>query len=220
MKEPFDLNTAKFGDSYLNTESGNILRYVGKAPLKRDGEPLLAFQKPNNGYLVGVKLSSAKAYLVRQTPQPEVEVQQPQKRSKTMDKNIAAILRDDTYTVDVNMPDGKNLTYVTNLPVKVGDLVVLPTNSGQYAVRPVAAVHDELRIEPNSEIEYKWIVQVLDLTEYNTNLEKNALIEKTMSSTYQKTARAAFRQSALACASDEDRVKLEAILSSQPKLGA
>ncbi len=111
---------------------------------------------------------------------------------------------------------------MTNLPVKVNDLVVVHSGvEERFAVLTVASIHDDLRIEPNSEIQYKWVVQVVDMTNHNINLEKNALIEKTMAATYQKTARAAFRQSALACASDEDRAKLEAILSStQPRLGA
>lgn len=138
-----------------------------------------------------------------------------------MDQNIAAILRDDTTTVEVTVPSGKLFTYVTNLQLKVNDLVVVPFGAeDRLTVLPVAVVHDELRIEPNSEIQYKWVIQVVDVTEHHINLEKNALIEKTMSTTYQKTARAAFRQSALQCASDEDRAKLEAILSStQPRLG-
>jgi len=51
-----------------------------------------------------------------------------------MDKNIAAILREDTKTCRVVFKDGGNTsseyTYITHLDVKEDDYVVVPTGSG------------------------------------------------------------------------------------------
>lgn len=213
------------GEKYLDILRDTRLYFVGEMPVRRSSIKMYAFQRPSNSALQSLSEEHVINNIVAvdaaaQTSKTVVE--QPVKRSKTMDQNIAAILRDDTTTVEVSFTDGKLYTYVTNLQIKVGDLVVVPSGrEDRLIVLPVAQVHDELRIEPNSETQYKWVIQVVDMTEYNVNLEKNALIEKSMSATYQKTARAAFRQSALQCASDEDRAKLEAILSSlQPRLGA
>lgn len=211
------------GEKYIDEDRQCRLYFVGKMPLRRDGVQMYAFQKNSNTTLQSIGEANVISSIVPAFRQDsEMSLEQTTKRSKTMDQNIAAILRDDTTTVEVAAHNGKRYTYVTNLPVKVNDLVVVPSGAeDRLAVLPVASVHDDLRIEPNSEIQYKWVVQVVDMTNHNINLEKNALIEKTMATTYQKTARAAFRQSALACASDEDRAKLEAILSStQPRLGA
>lgn len=209
------------GAKYRDEDRQCHLYFVGKMPLRRDGVQMYAFQKHRSTTLQSIGEAAVINSVEPVAKQDsEMSFEQTTKRSKTMDQNIAAILRDDTTTIEVSMPNGVNLTYVTDLQVKVGDLVVLPTNSGQYAVRPVVGVHDELQVEPNSEIEYRWVVQVLDLSQYNINLEKNALIKKSMATTYRKTARSAFRQSALACASDEDRAKLESILgAAQSRLG-
>jgi hypothetical protein len=49
-----------------------------------------------------------------------------------MDKNIAAILREDAKTCSVKFPgdngiaSGSSYTYVTHFPLEVGDLVVIP----------------------------------------------------------------------------------------------
>lgn len=211
------------GEKYIDEGRQCRLYFVGIMPLRRDGVQMYAFQRHSNTAQQSLTEEHVINHIVPAAVQniKDPSLEQPIKRSKTMDQNIAAILRDDTTTVDVASPNGTLYIYVTNLQIKVGDLVVVPFGAeNRLIVLPVAAVHDELRIEPNSETQYKWVIQVVDMTEHNINLEKNALIEKTMASTYQKTARAAFRQSALQCASDEDRAKLEAILSSQPRLGA
>lgn len=208
------------GKEYLDLRAGCKLIFVSPLPLRRDGEVVYSFQRLSTTSQATLR----EEYIVNNlSPIDPPQIPSTMlKRSKTMDQNIAAILRDDTTTIEVSVSSGGYYTYVTNLPVKLGDLVVVPMGTNdEFKVCPVVKVHDELRIEPNSEIQYKWVVQVVDLTDYHTNLEKNGLIERTMATTYQKTARAAFRQSALQCASDEDRAKLEAILSTtQPRLGS
>ena len=212
------------GERYTDNQLECQLYFVGKMPRLRNNVQMYAFQRYSNTAQQSLTEEHVINHMVPAAAQgiKDPSLEQSIKRSKTMDQNIAAILREDTTTVEVAAPSGKLFTYVTNLQLKVNDMVVVPFGTeDRLTVVPVASVHDELRIEPNSEIQYKWVVQVVDMTEYNVNLEKNALIEKTMSTTYQKTARAAFRQSTLQCVSDEDRAKLEAILSSaQPRLGA
>lgn len=59
----------------------------------------------------------------------------------------------------------KGYHYKTNLNLEVGDLVIVKTPS-EYKVVEVFQIGCEVD-EENSDIEYKWIVQKLDLTNYH-----------------------------------------------------
>jgi hypothetical protein len=114
-----------------------------------------------------------------------------------MDKNIAAILREDTKTCKVVFKDGGNTsseyTYITHLDVKVDDWVVVQTgNNATLKVAQIAGVDDDLEIEPNSDMKFKWIIDVIDLETARANLARNQEIEKMLASTYRTHARQAY----------------------------
>jgi hypothetical protein len=133
-----------------------------------------------------------------------------------MDKNIATFLREDTKTVGVNfiqesfeknkdgysakslLGDGeyrlsqKEYTYVTDLDLEPGDLVVVFAQ-GVPKVVLVASVHEELAIQPNEDIEYKWIVCKIDMEAYKKNLFMNGEITRTVGSSYKKNIRRQFQ---------------------------
>lgn len=134
-----------------------------------------------------------------------------------MDKNIAALLREDAHTVHVLFPydngglgesslarngapkmagfpndggtanqweDGRPLyTYVTNLPLKPEDYVVVPAR-GQFKLAMVKRVDAAVEIEPNSDMAYAWVVGVVDMANHDANIERNKEIEQTVGKAY------------------------------------
>lgn len=117
-----------------------------------------------------------------------------------MDKNIAAILREDTKTVKVvhfNDPSCKGYTYVTNMALEPDDLVVVDS-AGALKVAKVVQVDDDLEIQPNSTIKYKWVIDKIDTKPYNADMERNSEIERRLAGAYRQNARAAFAQQFLA----------------------
>lgn len=131
-----------------------------------------------------------------------------------MDKNIAAILRNDTHTVSVSFSGGtsKHYTYITNLDFNVGDFAVVCV-SGEFKVVTIEKVSDDLNITPNSDVTYKWIAAKLDLTEYWSNMARNEEIEKTLSKAYQRSMRESVASSVLARLPDDVRAAVTPLLS-------
>lgn len=118
-----------------------------------------------------------------------------------MDKNIAALLRTDTRTVEVLLYTDstrapKAYTYVTDLDLQVNDKVVVDAN-GEYKLAEIAAVHDGVNIEPNSSMQYKWIISKVDTTQYDANMAKNKEIEQMVGKNYQQNLRRGFAEQIL-----------------------
>ena len=118
-----------------------------------------------------------------------------------MDKNIAALLRTDTRTVEVLLYTDstrapKAYTYVTDLDLQVNDKVVVDAN-GEYKLAEIAAVHDGVNIEPNSNVQYKWIISKVDTAQYDANMAKNKEIEQMVGKNYQQNLRRGFAEQIL-----------------------
>lgn len=139
-----------------------------------------------------------------------------------MDKNIAAILREDTRTVEVRYTTGRTygakgedanttFTYVTTLTLQPGDLVVVPYQK-HFSVAEVVEVHDDLRIQPNEEIEYRWVVQKVDASRYYKILEQNRELQGVVGKAYQQNIRRSFAQSVLANLSEEQKSAVAGLL--------
>ena len=118
-----------------------------------------------------------------------------------MDKNIAAILREDAKTCSVKfpgdngIPSGNSYTYVTHFPLEVGDLVVIPTGvTNALKIAEVVTVDDDLEIEPNSDIKYKWVVDVVNIKAARENRDRNNEIEGMLAASYRTHARQAYAQ--------------------------
>jgi hypothetical protein len=150
-----------------------------------------------------------------------------------MDKNIAALLREDVNTVKVQFTvtpyelrralaaqgpiDPKTqYTYLTYLKVEVGDMVLVTTsNSPVPKVAFVTSIDDGVDIQPNSEIKYKWLVQKVDMTEFDANEARNAVIEETVTEAYKNNLRRSFAQQILSGVDDTKRLQLENLLKPQ-----
>lgn len=140
-----------------------------------------------------------------------------------MDKNIAAILREDARTIEVRYTTGRmygnksedaNATfiYVTDIAdLKEGDLVVVPCQK-HFSVAEVVEMHDDLRIQPNDEIEYRWVVQKVDAARYYKTLEQNRELQGVVGKAYQQNIRRSFAQSVLANLSDSDKAAVAGLL--------
>jgi len=115
-----------------------------------------------------------------------------------MDKNIAAILREDTKTISVqflndNGVASRDYTYITHLDVVVGDFVVVPSGANEtWKICEVTEVHEDFCIEPNSDIKYKWVVDVIDAKSARENQQRNKEIESMLAASYRTNARQAY----------------------------
>jgi hypothetical protein len=118
-----------------------------------------------------------------------------------MDKNIAAILREDAKTCAVKFTgnngssDGIPYTYVTHLDIEVGDYVVVPTGSQDaLKIAEVVSVDNDLEIEPNADVKYKWVVDVVNIKAARENRDRNTAIEGMLAASYRVNARQAYAQ--------------------------
>lgn len=127
-----------------------------------------------------------------------------------MEKNIAAIVREGTYTVGVvfNEFNKKEYTYIATFDVKVGDQVIVDT-SGEFKLVGVTRVDDFLNIPPGSSTKYKYLVGKVDMDGYNEMLEQNAQIEQAMSKQYNKNMRTSYRERVMESLDPEARLLIQ-----------
>ena len=143
-----------------------------------------------------------------------------------MDKNIAALLREDARTIRVtfelnkfdkldiarNDTRGETLyNYVTHLQVAVGDYVCVEA-AGQHKVVEVVHVDDGVKIEPSAEYELRWVIAKVDFSEHEANMQRNDQILQVVAEAYQANLRRSFAQQILSGVSDEQRASLTALL--------
>jgi len=145
----------------------------------------------------------------------QIEPEQP-KRSSNVERNIAALMREDVKTVEVAFNGGnKSYTYITSLDIKVGDHAVVDCGGDGFKVVQVLEVHDDVEIEPNSDTKFKWVIAKFDLEHHKSNEAKNEQIEKLMATGYRANIRRHFAANMMACLSDEKKAELTAIVSGE-----
>ena len=169
-----------------------------------------------------------------------------------MERNIAALLREDARTVHVVFdlsefavegyphveedgadvftpappsprykvtPSGiKTYTYVTDLPLRKGDVVVVQAK-GVMTLACVARVDDEVKIEPASTTRYQWVVSVVDVAAYERTMARNREIETAVNNSYRANLRRGFAQQVLAGVDDETRNRLAGLIAAPQNLG-
>lgn len=142
-----------------------------------------------------------------------------------MDKNLAAFLREDAYTIKVKFQKDSQdqyhdneYTYVTNIPgIASGDFVVVPyksrnTNAVRLSVAIVSDVHNDVDIEPNSDIQYAWVTSRIDMQASIKLAEENETITKQLAKAYRTNARRSFAQSVLEAADNDTKLLISGIL--------
>lgn len=145
-----------------------------------------------------------------------------------MDKNIVALVREDTKTVKVRFfPDmcfdgdphknydterytrnlsGKEYVYVTTFDCKPGDLALVFVGE-RPAIVEIQSVDEALEIQPNDTRQYKWIAAIVDTSAYEKIMQQNKQLEEILRNEYQKNVRRQFRDVFLASTS-ADTIKL------------
>lgn len=127
-------------------------------------------------------------------------------------------------------------TYVTNIPnLQPGMLVAVPVAvpvakrepsswiekhlgsvfPNRVGVAVVMAVDSEVTIEPDSEIRYSWVIGVVDLTHYNSVIDRNRVIENQYASAYKHNARRQFADAVLAQLPADARNGITALLKGE-----
>ena len=150
----------------------------------------------------------------------KTEPEQP-KRSSNMERNIAALMREDAKTVEVTFNGGsKTYTYITSLDINPGDHAIVDCGGDGFKVVQIVGVHEDVEIEPNSDNKFKWLVAKFDLEHYKLNEAKNEQIEKVMATGYRTNIRRQFAASVMACLSDEKKAELTAIVSGEQVVDA
>lgn len=131
------------------------------------------------------------------------------------ERNIAAMVRDDTYTVKVkysNQSDTNRTlySYVATFPLEVGDEVVVSSIKG-LSIAYVAKVDDFLDIEPGSEMKYEYVLQKLDREAIDALIAKNKAIEEIVADQYKQRAKQGFRAMVTSGLTYEGQEKLKAL---------
>ena len=138
-----------------------------------------------------------------------------------MERNIAALMREDAKTVEVVFNSGsKTYTYITSLDINPGDHAIVDCGGDGFKVVQIVGVHEDVEIEPNSDTKFKWLVAKFDLEHYKLNEAKNEQIEKVMATGYRTNIRRQFAASVMACLSDEKKAELTAIVSGEQVVDA
>lgn len=236
--DKFDPDEARHGDVFTyGSPSKYLFTYLTRSAIRREGQDVFVFQRPNSQLVSFREFNEDLKLLVfnekatkackpsthHSTNQGEQTMSKSiLSTSRTIDLNIAAILREDANTVDVQFSnDDSSYTYVTNLKLEVGDYVAVPNKSCTgFNVGKVTAVHDDLNIPPNSDMLFKWVAAKLDLTEHLANMERNREIEQAVADAYQTNARRSMRAAIMANVDGETAARLQAILGGSATLAA
>lgn len=160
-----------------------------------------------------------------------------------MDKNLAAFLDENAYTVKVKFPtgQGKSYTYVTNIPgLMVGQLVLVPALTTaavadfshleddddlpevgvdfRIGVATVVEVHSSVEIQPNADTKYGWVAGLVDLGPYYDLLQRNKEITKVAHAAYQVNIRRSFAQQILAGMDPDSQARLSNLIGSNKNI--
>lgn len=130
-----------------------------------------------------------------------------------MSRNIPALLDEHAYTIAVQFKLeewGKTYTYVTNIPgIKPFDKVIVHVgNDEDLKIATVVHVQEEVCIEPNAAIEYKWVISKVDFTKFNETMARNKLIETGIRTAYKRKMRESFKAEVLADLPDDVKALL------------
>jgi hypothetical protein len=82
----------------------------------------------------------------------------------------------------------------------------------RISVAQVVSIDDGVDIEPDSSIEFKWVIQKLNLTPYFQLLDRNKQLQATVADAYKRNLRKSFAERILGELDDGPRLKLSNLL--------
>ena len=112
-------------------------------------------------------------------------------------------------------PETKLYTYVADgdtVAALANGSIVVVLASGKPSLARVTAIDDGCKIEPNSDMQFGWIIDVVDTTRYDALMVKNAEIEAKVAEVYRTNLRKSFRAQILGDLSDDGRLQIESLL--------
>jgi len=146
-------------------------------------------------------------------PQPK-----PKKGKFSMDKNIAALMREDAHTVHVKFAPGdrQKYTYVASksLGLKVDDTVVVMTENGLW-VATIKTCDDTVIITPGDERTYKWVIDKVDMAAYEADMKRNEEIERITAAAMRTNMRSSFAHNVISAVTGHERDALLKLLGVQ-----
>ena len=152
-----------------------------------------------------------------------------------IDRNVAALLNPKAYTVEVQYQNGLGAghpayRYVTDLPdIAVGMYVIVPTSLNNHtkdnalliepavrlSIALVTAVHTTVITELDDDIEYKWVINWVDVDNYWLTQKKNDELLSIIKESYVANMRSTFAQQVLGNLSDDGKARLQKLLGSE-----
>ena len=141
-----------------------------------------------------------------------------------MDKNIAAFLREDAYSVTVSFQYSENTSgyrYVTTISgLKVGDMVIVPYNAKslkqqgeRLSVAIVLEVFDDLTTPPNADMQEKWVHSKIDHDYYSKLMADNEILQTALATAYRSNLKRSYAAQMLAGVDEATRLTLDSVLS-------
>ena len=178
----------------------------------------------NQGWTTSELFDEAKLRLgINTKVSEELPYETVKKGNKSMDANITAFLSDNAVTVKVifNLSISqlviieKQFTYITAEAVKVGDIVIVPAGD-TFRVAEIVQVDETLKIRPDEDRKYLWLVAVVNFDNYQANLERLKALETTLDEAYQKNIKKSFAQNLLAGFDEDTRAAVLALTNVTP----
>jgi len=101
----------------------------------------------------------------------------------------------------------KEYTYKTLIDLEVDDFVVVQTPSKEYQCVKVRAVLDPLEVDLIPGVNYKWIVQKVDMTHFEECIEMEKQVQLKLRKAEARKRQSELRQSSLEFLTDEERAE-------------
>ena len=112
-------------------------------------------------------------------------------------------------------PETQLYTYVADgdtVAALSASSIVVVLAKGKPSLARVVEIDDGCKIEPNSDMQFGWVIDVVDTTRYDALMIKNAEIEAKVAEVYRSNLRKSFRSQVLGDLSDEGRLQIENLL--------
>lgn len=141
-----------------------------------------------------------------------------------MDRNIAILANENYIGVAVAFADPANVpttklktyTYVapTSMNLVVGDVVLVPTDRGEYSMSLATVVEVDAMLRPDMDFDYKHIIQVVDMTDFADRITQDQTVQRALTEAYTREGRKNIRHNVLSMLPSDKAAELDKILGS------
>lgn len=77
----------------------------------------------------------------------------------------------------------------------------------------VTAIHGQLEIDPSGDMEYSWVIGIVDMNAYQANKDENLKIETLVAQAQRNNMRNSFANNVLSMIDPDKRTEIEAIIN-------